>query len=339
MVSIADLSRLSGVSVATVSRALNGYPDVSAATRARIEQLARETGYTPSEAARTLVRGKSSLVGVVWSRTYDDEAPHAFLHEVLDAMRDELARQGYDLLLLSPPSCDSGDRPDTLVRRARQLRLAGVMVMGVEPDDPAVVALAESDVPTVVLDLDLSGPSTRRVTSDNAGGGALAARHLVEIGRTRLAVITGEIALPMARERLEGFLAEAERAGLEVPAERVRSVGFQLGPGKAAMHELLALPEPPDGVFAAGDMAAIGVLLAAAEEGVDVPGQVAVVGYDDVRQAAYVSPPLTTVRQDVTAIGTAAAAEVLALSASPVESTEPLVLPVRLVVRGSTVSA
>lgn len=334
MVSIADLSRLSGVSVATVSRALNGYPDVSPTTRKRIQELAKETGYTPSEAARTLVRGRSMLVGVSWSPDHSGEFPHPFLHELLDALRAELGRRGYDVLLLSTPP-EEDVHEESLLRRARQMKLAGVIVMGVCREEAPVTSLVASDVPTVVFDAILPGPKTCRITSDNVGGGALAARHLVETGRTRLAVITGPLHLTVAKERLQGFLDEAARLGHPVAPDRILEAGFVLEEGEQAMGDLLARPERPDGVFAVADLAAIGASIAARDAGVRVPEDIAVVGFDDVRQAAYVRPSLTTIRQDVRAMGTAAATAILALGESDAESST-VVLPTSLVVREST---
>src|SRR4051812_39726966 len=193
MVSIHELSRRSGVSVSTVSRALNGYTDVSAATRQRVQELARELGYSPSEAARTLVRRRSTMVGVVWDPGFRQPAPHPFLHEVLDGVRFGLGTRGYDTLLLAPVLDEAAQDAEAYVRRARQLSLAGVVVMGIEPTLPCVRGLIDSPVPVVLVDIDLRGPRTVRLTSDNVGGAALAARRLYETGRRRIAVIPGPL--------------------------------------------------------------------------------------------------------------------------------------------------
>nr|WP_231134920.1 LacI family DNA-binding transcriptional regulator [Motilibacter deserti] len=331
------MSRRSGVSVSTVSRALNGYSDVSAATRQRVQELARELGYSPSEAARTLVRRRSTMVGVVWDPGFRQPAPHPFLHEVLDGVRYGLGTRGYDTLLLAPVLDEAAQDPEAYVRRARQLSLAGVVVMGVDPAQPCVSGLIDSSVPVVLVDIDQQGSRTVRLTSDNVGGAALAARHLHATGRRRLACITGPLDLPTSGDRLRGFREELAALGVALPGELVEAGDFFYDGGAAAMRRLLELPERPDGVFVCGDLMALGAMTAVAEAGLRVPEDVAIVGFDDVPAAAYARPALTTVRQDVPGFGAAAAEQILALTASgtDAEPAGPVVLETSLVVRAS----
>src|SRR4051794_34004346 len=205
------------------------------------------------------------MVGVVWDPGFRQPAPHPFLHEVLDGVRSGLGGRGYDTLLLAPVLDEAAEDVESYVRRARQLSLAGVVVMGVDPAQPCIRGLIESDVPVVLVDIDRHGPRTVRLTSDNVGGAALAARHLHRLGRRRLAVIPGPLDLPTSADRLAGFRAELERLGQPLPDELVADGDFFYDGGAAAMRRLLELPDPPDGVFVAGDLMALGAMSAAAD--------------------------------------------------------------------------
>ncbi|GGO84495.1 LacI family DNA-binding transcriptional regulator [Wenjunlia tyrosinilytica] len=304
---IRELARLSGVSTATVSRALNGRGEVSEVTRRRISELAREMGYAPNEPARTLVRRRSDTIGLVWDSGYERRGlHHPFLQGLLSGVRAALQDAGYHLMLLT--TAGDKDDDDTYLQAVRRHNLEAVVVMGVQSDDRAVRALADSPVVCVGIDLALSGPHTARVTSDNEAGAAAAVRHLFELGHRRLATITGPVHMPPAADRLKGFLTACAELGVPVPDSHVREGDFFLAGGQQAMAELLALPEPPTAVFAAGDQMAIGALHAAAQAGRAVPADVAVVGFDDIDAASLVRPALTTVAQDERALGAAAVA-------------------------------
>lgn len=334
---IRELARLSGVSIATVSRALNGRGDVSEATRHRISELARELGYAPNEPARTLVRRRSDTIGLVWDTGYERLGlHHPFLQGLLSGVRSALSDAGYHLMLLTTAG---GDAPaDTYLSAVRRHNLEGVVVMGVQSDDQAVRALARSDVPSVGIDVVLSGPRTARVTSDNRAGAAAAVRHLHSLGHRRIATITGPLHMPPAAERLEGFRAECSALGVEVPDRYVVGGDFFLASGLRAARELLGLTDPPTAVFAAGDHMAIGALHAAADAGLAVPSDLAVIGFDDIDAAQLVRPALSTVAQDERALG-AMAVEALRDMLEDPDTPGPaadLVVPALLTVRGST---
>nr|WP_269205249.1 substrate-binding domain-containing protein [Motilibacter aurantiacus] len=277
------------------------------------------------------------MVGVVWDPGFGQPAPHPFLHQVLDGIRYGLGNRGYDTLLVAPVLDEAAQDAEAYVRRARQLSLAGVVVMGVDPAQPCVRGLIDSDVPVVLVDIDRRGPRTVRLTSDNVGGAALAARHLHALGRRRLACISGPLDLPTSEDRLRGFRDELAGLGHDLPGELVAAGDFFHDGGAEAMRGLLALPERPDGVFGCSDLMALGAMSAIGDAGLRVPDDIAVVGFDDVPAAAYARPRLTTVRQDVPAFSAAAAEQVLALAASPPDE-EPegaVVLETSLVVRES----
>jgi LacI family transcriptional regulator len=266
----------------------------------------------------------ATLVGVVWDPGYRRPEAHPFLADTLDAVRRALAARGHDTVLLG------GADP---VGRALDLGLAGVVLLGVNSRDPAVEALAASPVPCVGIDLDIRGPRSTWVTADNLGGAATAVRHLYETGRRRIATITGPMHLRPSVERLLGYRRELARLGVECPPEYTVEADLTVAGGEAAMRRLLALPEPPDGVFVAGDPMAAGALHAGAR----VPAEVGIVAFDDSALAGQTRPRLSTVRQDPAAFGATAVELLFTLGTWPASSPgpPPVVLPTALVVRES----
>lgn len=336
---IRELARRSGVSTATVSRALNDRAEVSEATRARIRQLASELGYAPNEPARTLVRRRSDTIGLIWDSGQEARGRHnPFLLGMLSAVRTALSEADYHLMLLTTAGTDDPD--SAYLQAVRRHNLEGVIVLTTPPDDRCLRALAASPIPCAGIDTAFTGPQTVRVSSDNAAGAEAAVAHLHALGHRRIATITGPLHLPPAAERLAGYRRACLRLGLAVPEEYVAAGDFFLDSGQAAGRRLLSLAEPPTAIFAAGDQMAIGAMHAAADAGLSVPGDLAVVGFDDIDAAALVRPALTTVAQDQRALGEAAVAALRGLldadPASTHQPADPHIVPTRLLPRDST---
>jgi LacI family transcriptional regulator len=186
------------------------------------------------------------------------------------------------------------------------------------------------------VDVVLSGPRNSSVSSDNVEGAAMAVRHLLERGHSRIATITGQMDKAPARDRLRGYREEVQRQGLAYRDEYVAYGDFYAESGAAGMDALLALTEPPTAVFAASDLMAAGALAAAGRAGLRVPDDVAVVGFDDILLAGLTQPPLTTLRQDKLGLGAAAAEALVALIEGDGDAQAVVTLPVELVVRSST---
>ncbi len=347
VVDIREVARRSGVSPATVSRALNGRPDVSKATRERVMKTASDLGYLPNEQARTLVRRRSDTVGLIWDTTYvASRGRQPFLQDLLVALKMALADTGYHLMLLSPRGGDG--TTDGFLRIAAQHSLEGIVLMAVDAHQPAVDALIASARPVVGLDLPILGRRASNVGTDNAGGAGMAVDHLVELGHRRIAVISARQDMLPAAQRHEGFCAAMARHGLEVPDGYVVRGDFFLDSGHRAMQQLLRLPELPTAVFAGGDQMAVGAVHAIYEAGLEVPRDISVVGFDDVEIAALVRPALTTIRQDYLEMGRAAVTLLTELitedrehgrgSEAPrsVAARHPVLVPGALVARAST---
>ena len=190
-VTIRQLAHLSGVSVGTVSRALNGYTDVSPDTRERIMRLARELDYTPAAAARSLVTQRSHVVGVfLETGEGHPDLQHPFFHEVLVGLKHEIGAGGYDLLLFASERPGNGYGDHSYLKRARHHSVEGVVLMGVDGEDLEVRRLTRSGLACVGVDVALDGPATEYVMSDNAAGSAVGVDHLHALGHRRIAVLT-----------------------------------------------------------------------------------------------------------------------------------------------------
>jgi LacI family transcriptional regulator len=334
---IHELARLSGFSVGTVSRALNGYADVRAETRETILRVARELDYTPSASARTLVTQRSHVIGVFLDTGEGHpDLQHPFFHEVLGGVKNLIGSAGYDLLLFASERPGNGFGTHSYLKRCRHHNVDGVVMMGVDPEDPELGRVARSELPTVGVDVDLDGPSTTYVISDNVAGGAAAVEHLADLGHRRIATITGLVQTRPAVDRLRGYRRAVQAQGLAYRDEYVAYGDYYHESGRREMARLLALDEPPTAVFAASDMMALGAIRAVAEAGLSVPGDVSVVGFDDIQLADHMNPPLTTLRQDKPGLGAAAGAALSRLIAGEAPDSGPTVLPVEFVSRGST---
>ena len=332
------MAKLSGVSVSTVSRVFNEYGDVSDATRQRVLEAAQELDYTPSAAARTLVKRRSQLIGVVLFTGVDHpDIGHPFFQDVLVGVKHGIGALGYDVLLFATEQPhSSGGGAHSYLRRARHHRVDGVVLMGVDRDDPEVVKLIDSSIPLIAVDLDVAGPRASWVASDNVGGARLAVRHLHALGHRRIATVYGPENTKPGADRLLGFRAELRALGLESRPEYEQPGDFYAESGEDAMRALLTLQEPPSAVFAASDLMAVGAIKAAHDAALAIPDDLAVVGFDDIQLASLLNPSLTTIRQDKFGLGLAAGRALVDQIENPDVTPPVLTLPVKLVVRASS---
>jgi LacI family transcriptional regulator, galactose operon repressor len=336
-ITIRELARLSGVSVGTVSRALNGYADVRPETRERIMRLAQELDYTPAAAARSLVTQRSHVIGVFMETGEGHpDLQHPFFHEVLGGLKQRVGAHGYDLLLFASERPGNGYGPHSYLKRARHHAVDGAALIGLDPEDPEVRRLTRGGLPCVGIDMDLEGAATEVVMSDNVSGAEAAVRHLHALGHRRIATITGMLESRPGIDRLRGYRAAAQALGLAYRDEYVAYGDFYAESGREQTARLLQLPDRPTAIFAAADMMAIGAVRAVAEAGLRVPDDVSIVGFDDIQLAPHINPPLTTMRQDKLGLGAAAGDALVARIAGDPGRDPLLRLPVELVVRGST---
>ncbi|MGW5242142.1 LacI family DNA-binding transcriptional regulator [Monashia sp. NPDC004114] len=320
-----DVARLAGVSHQTVSRVINGAASIRPETRERVLQAIEQLGYRPNTAARTLVRGRSGTIGIITTSTnlFGPTSIHATVN---GAAREagffassvslaEMTREGFDAAV---------DHLDGLA-------VEGIVVIAGHDEALEGARSRDGRTPFVIVEGDLTR-ARRTVGVDNVAGARLATRHLLELGHTEIAHVTGPLDWAEARARADGWRAELVEAGLH-PMEPVAGDWRSQSGYEAGLR--LAESTGVTAVFAANDQMAVGVLRALHEAGRSVPGDVSVVGFDDVPEAAYLIPPLTTVRQDFSEIGRAAIDMLTAAIAGETDQVPSLIDP-ELVVRAST---
>jgi len=290
-----ELAELAGVSVSTVSRALAGKTIINAKTRERVVELARAHGFKPNQAAQNLRLRRAQAIGVVipMGHEIDQHPSDPFFMTMLGHLADALTDRNFDLLLSRViPSGD--DWLDDLLDSGR---VDGAIVIGQSDQTAVLDAAAARHRGLVVWGAQVPGQKHVSVGSDNVLGGLIAGRHLIARGKRKL-LFLGNPSPPEFGQRQQGFLQASAEAGL---ADDVHTLPIHLTSEAAYAAASAFLDEHPgiDGIFAASDVVAMSVLRALAERGLAVPGDVAVIGYDDIMLAAHTSPPLTTIRQDL----------------------------------------
>jgi DNA-binding LacI/PurR family transcriptional regulator len=297
-VSIKDIAKAAGISHSTVSRALSDSPLVKAETKARIQRLAREMGYSPDARARSLVKGQTRTVGVVVTTIADP-----FVAEVVQGIESTAHDHDYTVILCS--SSAEPEREIAAVEMLRSKRVDGVIVTSSRVGALYLEHLERIGAPIVLINShsENSGRYTYSVSVDNQHGGHLATAHLIQLGHRRIAYISRPSDFSSNLERMAGYRQALDEAGLAFdPALVVPGTGHADG-GETALPALLALDEAPTAVFCYNDMTAIGLLHAAREVSLQIPQNLAVVGFDDLLLSSYVCPPLTTVAQPKAEMG------------------------------------
>lgn len=338
-VTIGDVARRARVSTATVSRVLSGVGGARRETSERVISAARDLGYRPSGIARSLKLRTTRTLGLIVT---DIENP--FFPQLVRAVEDAAQADGYALLL-----CNAADDPereasylDLLVDR----RVDGVIIAASSLGARHGEWLADPPLPVVLVNAPASDVALPSIASDNRSGGRIAAEHLVALGHRRIGVLTAGPRNPDAGARLAGVRDALDAAGIDRGGPAVVTGAADVSGGEAAMTELLHRHLDVTGVVAYNDLMAIGALRAIRAAGRRVPEDVSVVGFDDVQLAAFLEPPLTTVAQATAEMGRWAVERLRGLLAEAAGTAAPspgvperVLLPVRLVVRGSTARA
>lgn len=330
-ITLKDIAAEAGVSLMTVSNVVNGNHDrVSAKTIERVREIVDRRGYVVNASARSLAARSSHLVGLLVPSADDDVlvlSPHNVA--VFGFLERHLRDRGYHLLFRGVTE------PAEVEVAVRSWNLDGAVILGFL--DEQVDGFAASGAPVLALDSYSPNPRTTGVRSDDREGGRLAAEHLLGLGHRRIAFASPAFSdVGLVRQRFEGFLQAHADAGVDWdPADQIGvDPSWELGVG---VGRALAADHPEvTAVFATADILAVGITEGIRADGRSVPDDVSVVGFDDIDLAHYVTPKLTTVRQDVAAKGSIAARMLLAEIAGKGAPGEPVVVPVELVVRGST---
>ena len=301
---IKDVAARAGVSVGTVSNVLNRPDHVGAATRARVEAVIAELGFIRNESARQLRAGRSRTVAYVLL-----DAGNPFFTDVARGVEEAAREAGLALFLCN--SDQDARREDDYLDLLVEQRVRGVLVTPVDPDGDRLAALPGRGVPVVLLDrAQHGGFDGCSVSVNDVEGGDLAVSHLVELGHTRIAFVGGPLGIVQVRERLEGARRALAAAGLPDDAlVEIITDGLTVAEGRTAGERITGMPARtrPTAAFCANDLLALGLLQQLTQLGVDVPDDVAIVGYDDIEFAAAAAVPLTSVRQPRHQLGRTAA--------------------------------
>ena len=290
-----EIARLAKVSAATVSRAINRVPTVDPVLARRIRKVIEKEGYFPNTNARALVRGHSRSLGLIVS-----EITNPFFPEIVQTFAKLGVQHDYEILLSS-----IDHDPRLLEMAARQMierRVGGVAILTFGDELPLIHALTARNVPVFVVDADSSGPLLKTVQIDYEHGIRQAVQHLAALGHERIAFIGGPQDLKTATIRISAVEKCMKEIGLELLPELFVDGDHTIEAGMKALADLAAMPDRPSAVLCSNDMTAIGVMRAAFDLCLNIPQDLSVVGFDDIRLAQFMAPPLTTVQMSQTEI-------------------------------------
>ncbi|MGW4437351.1 LacI family DNA-binding transcriptional regulator [Streptomyces sp. NPDC004596] len=334
-----EVAARAGVGRGTVSRVINGSPRVSEATRAAVEAAVAELGYVPNTAARALAANRTDAIALVVPEPETRFFSEPYFSDMLRGVGAELSDSEMQLLLIFAGSDRERQR---LAQYLAAHRVDGVLLVSVHADDPLPDMLSQLEIPAVISGPRSAAETLTSVDSDNYGGARSAVEHLLSRGRRRIAHITGRLDVYGAQRRVDGYRDALSDAGLPVDESLIEPGDFTDEGGRRAMTTLLERHPDLDAVFAGSDVTAAGARQVLREAGRSVPGDVALVGYDDSAVARHMDPPLTSVRQPIEEMGRAMIDLLLAEIAGrrPAPSRDPrrqhAVLPTELVERGSS---
>lgn len=329
MATIKDVAALAGISYTTVSHVLNKTRPVSEQVRLKVEAAIAELDYVPSAVARSLKARSTATIGLLVPNSVNP-----YFAELARGIEDACERNGYCVIL-----CNSDDNPQkqrSYLRVLLEKRIDGLIVASVGEDSDLQGSLASVRTPMVIVDRALEGVEADLVSIDHEQGAYLATRHLLELGHRDIACIGGPASTNTAQLRLAGFQRALAEAGVSVADDHIVNSDFTSLGGYGAAAQLLDGARPT-AIFAGNDMIGIGVLRAAAERNICVPGELSVIGFDDIQLSRYVFPALTTVGQSIRELGESAAALLLSRIAQPLRGApEQRIVAPKIVLREST---
>jgi len=329
-VDIRDVARRAKVSTATVSRTVNQVPSVDAHLARRVWKAIEELGYYPNRQARALVSGRSRVFGLIVS-----EITNPFFPEIVHTFETLAVEQHYEILLTS--TVHDPKRMELAVRRMIEARVDGVAILTFGMEDELLEHLRYRNVPLVFVDVGPRSPRVSNIRVDYGEGIRQAVQHLAALRHDKIGFVTGPLGLRSALSRKSAFEASMAEIGLPVQPEYIVAGDHKLEGGKLALRKLSRLKDRPTAIICSNDMTAIGVMSEAFELGMRVPQDLSVIGFDDIRMAGFMIPPLTTIQMSQTELASLAFSALLKEtkgSPSP-EGTEYL-LRTRLILRKST---
>ena len=331
MATIREVAESAGVSYATVSHVINNTRLVSPETRERVLAAMDALNYRPNALARSLRQGKTNTLGLVLP-----DSANPFFAEISRSIEDEAFKKGYSVFLCNT-ELDT-QRELFYVDVLSKKQVDGIVFVAAGDQADSLEFLVGRNMPVVMIDREVPSVEVDAVLTDNQLGGYLATRHLLELGHQRIACISGPSSITPSAERMIGYRKALEEAGLPYDEKLILRGDYHAQSGMEITHSILKMNPRPTAIFALNDLMALGALRAAAEDGCTVPGDLAVVGYDDLEIARFTNPPLTTIAQPKKEIGVKAIELLVDRISRKDRSPTRLVLPPELIVRRSTQS-
>lgn len=323
------MAERANVSIATVSRTINNPAIVDPETARRVWTAIEELSFYPNTQARSLVSGRSRLLGFIVS-----DITNPFFPDLIRGFQDVAIREGYDILV-SSTNYDSSQMAVS-VRRMLERRVDGVAIMTSEMDAHLIDQLARKNVPLVFLDVGTPGAGISNILVDYESGVRQAVDHLVALGHRRIGFVSGPNDLKSACIRRSAFLRSLELCGLHEDDMLVVQGDHKVGGGLRAMNELLQLSQAPTAVLASNDLTAVGMLRAVRRAGLKVPSDISIVGFDDIWLAEFTDPALTTVRLPRTEIAEVAFQALVDGSSDAQSAPREFTIQTRLIIRETT---
>ena len=324
-----DVARMAGVSTSTVSHVINNDRFVSEAIREKVEAAVKELNYAPSALARSLKLNQTRTIGMLITAS-----TNPFYSELVRGVERSCFERGYSLVLCNTEGDEQ--RMNRNLETLMQKRVDGLLLLCTETHQPSKEIIQRyPSIPTVMMDWAPFDGTSDLIQDNSLLGGDMATQYLIDKGHTRIACITGPLDKTPARLRLEGYRAAMKRAGVPVPEGYEITGDFEFGGGFEAMQTLLSHKQRPQAVFTGNDAMAVGAYQALYQSGLRIPQDMAVVGYDDIELARYMTPPLTTIRQPKDELGELAIDVLIHRIAQPGQKQQRMQLTPELVVRGS----
>lgn len=324
-----DVARLAGVSTSTVSHVINNDRFVSDAIREKVESAIKSLNYAPSAIARSLKIKQTRTIGMLITAS-----TNPFYSELVRGVERSCFERGYSLVLCNTEGDEQ--RMNRNLETLMQKRVDGLLLLCTETHQPSKEIIARyPSIPTVMMDWSPFDGGSDLIQDNSLLGGAMATQYLIDKGHTHIACITGPLDKTPARLRLEGYRDAMARAGLEIHEGNEIIGDFEFGGGFEAMQKLLTLKVRPQAVFIGNDAMAVGAYQALYQAGLRVPQDMAIVGYDDIELARYMTPPLTTVHQAKDELGELAIDVLIHRIADPGQQQQRLQLTPVLMARGS----
>lgn len=331
-ITIRDVAKKAGVSVGTVSRAFNNYSDISEKTRNAILAISEELGYKPNMGGKSSAVNRNYRIGMLIEDYDNGGILNPIVFETLMAFKNTATRQGYETIILSTTT--DMQKSQNLTKLFNEKNLDGAFIMGIKLSDDYYHQLSNIEYPCVVFDINVKNSKTSCVGVDNTKGAFMAVEHLIKLGHKKIAFINGHMDAFVSYERLDGYYLALNRYGITIDEDLIIHSDFTSKGGEIAAEKLLSLGKDFTAVFCASDLMAVGAIQTFDSLGISIPDKVSVIGFDDINIGQYISPKLTTIRQDREKIGESAANVLVNLING--QSFDRIVIMPELIIREST---